>query len=393
MRMWTLQSSSRVWKRKMSAEIVITKIRDHLVSAWLHDHKIVEFQCCNTKQKQIVGNIYVGKVKNVVKNINGAFVEFEKGKLGFLPMRNRSLKAEEEIIVQIKKEGSQEKKPLLSQQIELTGRYLVLTSDKTAIGISNKIKNHEQRQELRKMAEPMVTESYGFILRTSTAGASKEAVLKEAQELSNQYEQIMQKGKYRRPFQLLGVNQNMESVLMFGKLPDQVEQVITDQEVFADSLSGQGYRVSRDFEKGSIERRYRIRHFLKEALSKKIWMKSGAFLYIEQTEAMAVIDVNTGKSIGHGSKNAHIRMTNLEAAKEAARQIRLRNLSGIIVIDFIDMDSEYDKDTLLRVMQQYLDEDSKKAAAVDLTKLGLMEITRKKERNPLFRQIDIDILE
>ena len=159
-----------------------------MISAWLHDHEIVEFQCCNTKQKNIVGSIYLGKVKNVVKNINGAFVEFEKGELGFLPMRDRSLKAEEEIIVQVKKEGSREKKPLLSQQIELTGKYLVLTSDKAAIGISNKIKDREQRRELREMAEPIVTESYGFNLLTSAAGASRQAVMPEAQELSDKYE-------------------------------------------------------------------------------------------------------------------------------------------------------------------------------------------------------------
>ncbi len=377
----------------MSAQIIITKIKNHMISAWLHDHEIVEFQCCNTKQKNIVGSIYLGKVKNVVKNINGAFVEFEKGELGFLPMRDRSLKAEEEIIVQVKKEGSREKKPLLSQQIELTGKYLVLTSDKAAIGISNKIKDREQRRELREMAEPMVTESYGFILRTSAAGASREAVMREAQELADKYEEIVRKGRYRTPFQLLEVNQDMESMLLFGKLPDQTEQVITDQDILADSLKRQGYNVRYAAEAGEIERQYRIRHFLREALSRKIWMRSGGFLYIEQTEAMAVIDVNTGKSIGNKNKADHIRKINLEAAKEAARQIRLRNLSGIIVIDFIDMKSEYDKETLLRVMQQYLDQDSKKAAAVDITKLGLMEITRKKERNPLFRQIDIDILD
>ena len=364
-----------------------------MISAWLHDHEIVEFQCCNTKQKNIVGSIYLGKVKNVVKNINGAFVEFEKGELGFLPMRDLSLKAEEEIIVQVKKEGSREKKPLLSQQIELTGKYLVLTSDKAAIGISNKIKDREQRQELREMAEPMVTESYGFILRTSAAGASREAVMREAQELADKYEEIVRKGRYRTPFQLLEVNQDMESMLLFGKLPDQTGLVITDQDILADSLKRQGYNVRYAAEAGEIERQYRIRHFLREALSRKIWMRSGGFLYIEQTEAMAVIDVNTGKSIGNKNKADHIRKINLEAAKEAARQIRLRNLSGIIVIDFIDMKSEYDKETLLRVMQQYLDQDSKKAAAVDITKLGLMEITRKKERNPLFRQIDIDILD
>ena len=217
--------------------------------------------------------------------------------------------------------------------------------------------------------------------------------MREAQELADKYEEIVRKGRYRTPFQLLEVNQDMESMLLFGKLPDQTEQVITDQDILADSLKRQGYNVRYAAEAGEIERQYRIRHFLREALSRKIWMRSGGFLYIEQTEAMAVIDVNTGKSIGNKNKADHIRKINLEAAKEAARQIRLRNLSGIIVIDFIDMKSEYDKETLLRVMQQYLDQDSKKAAAVDITKLGLMEITRKKERNPLFRQIDIDILD
>ncbi len=377
----------------MSTELIITKIKYYFVSAWLQDHKIVELHCCDAKQKSIIGNIYIGKVKNVVKNINGAFVEFEKGELGFLPMRDRSLKAEEEILVQVKKEGTREKKPLLSQQIELTGKYLVLTSDRASIGISNKIRDKKQREELRDMTEGLVTDTYGFILRTRAATASKEAVMEEARELSEKFERIIQKSCYRSVFQLLEVNQDMESELLFGKMTDEVWRVITDQEVLGESLTRQGYRVEVDTDMTAIERKYRIRHFLREALSQKVWMKSGGFLYIEQTEAMAVIDVNTGKSIGKGKKEDHIRDTNLEAAKEAARQIRLRNLSGIIVIDFIDMKSEYDKETLLRVMQMYLDQDSKKAVAVDLTKLGLMEITRKKERNPIFRQITIDILD
>ncbi len=217
--------------------------------------------------------------------------------------------------------------------------------------------------------------------------------MQEARELSQKFENILQKSCYRSAFQLLEVNQDMESELLFGKMADEVLQVITDQEILGESLTRQGYPVKMETDRTAIERKYRIRHFLKEALSQKVWMKSGGFLYVEQTEAMAVIDVNTGKSIGKGKKDDHIRDTNLEAAKEAARQIRLRNLSGIIVIDFIDMKSEYDKETLLRVMQMYLDQDSKKAVAVDLTKLGLMEITRKKERNPIFRQIAIDILD
>lgn len=377
----------------MPAEIIVTKLQNYIISAWMINYEIVEFQCVSAKERSLLGNIYLGKVKNIIKNIHGAFVEFEKGELGFLPIRNRDLKIDDEILVQVKKEATKEKKPLLSEQIELTGKYLVLTSDKTSIGISNKIREKETRDQLKTMAKPLITSEYGFILRTNAARASKQAVIEEASALAKKYEEILRKREYRQPFQLIETNQNMNQMLLFGQDTEQIDKIVTDQPEMVEIFQKDGFLVQLLSESAQdIERRYRIRHYLKEALNKKVWMKSGGFLYVEQTEAMAVIDVNTGKSIGKGDKKEHIRKINLEAAKEAARQIRLRNLSGIIMIDFIDMDSEYDRETLLRVMQRYLNEDPKKAVAVDMTKLGLMEITRKKERNPIFRQIDIDIL-
>ena len=178
-------------------------------------------------------------------------------------------------------------------------------------------------------------------------------------------------------------------ILMHDEYQTSVEAAL----LLIDRLKEKGYEVFLcSYMAGDIERRYRFRHYLSEVFKRKIFMKSGGFLYIEQTEAMAVIDVNTGKSIGKKNQEAHIKKINLEAAKEAARQIRLRNLSGIIMIDFIDMKSKDDEKELLQVMQHYLNGDSKKAVAVDITKLGIMEITRKKEKNPIFRQISIDIL-
>ena len=340
-------------------EIVITRFGDHLVSMLLKDGHPVEFQCVSEKNKVDIGNIYIGVVKNVVKNINGAFVEFDQDEIGFLSMRHRQYKAGDEVLVQIKKEATEEKRPMLSDQIELTGEYLVLTSDKLSVGISNKIHQKEKKQELKEMAEPLVTQEYGFILRTEAAKANKEDVLMEADQLSAKYHEIVSKRQYRKAPHLVDTN----------------------------------YDVSLcSYMAGDIERRYRFRHYLSEVFKRKIFMKSGGFLYIEQTEAMAVIDVNTGKSIGKKNQEAHIKKINLEAAKEAARQIRLRNLSGIIMIDFIDMKSKDDEKELLQVMQNYLNGDSKKAVAVDITKLGIMEITRKKEKNPIFRQISIDIL-
>lgn len=374
-------------------EIVITKFGDHLVSMLLKDGQPVEFQCVSEKNKVDIGNIYIGVVKNVVKNINGAFVEFDKDETGFLSMRHRQYKAGDEVLVQIKKEATEEKRPMLSDQIELTGKYLVLTSDKLSVGISNKIHQKEKKQELKEMAEPLVTQEYGFILRTEAAKANKEDVLMEADRLSAKYHEIVAKRQYRKAPHLVDTNYDALEVLVHDIKPGSIDRIVTDQEEVGEQLKEKGYEVSLcSYMAGDIERRYRFRHYLSEVFKRKIFMKSGGFLYIEQTEAMAVIDVNTGKSIGKKDQEAHIKKINLEAAKEAARQIRLRNLSGIIMIDFIDMKSKDDEKELLQVMQHYLNGDSKKAVAVDITKLGIMEITRKKEKNPIFRQISIDIL-
>lgn len=374
-------------------EIVITKFGDHLVSMLLKDGQPIEFQCVSEKNKVDIGNIYIGVVKNVVKNINGAFVEFDKDETGFLSMRHRQYKAGDEVLVQIKKEATEEKRPMLSDQIELTGKYLVLTSDKLSVGISNKIHQKEKKQELKEMAEPLVTQEYGFILRTEAAKANKEDVLMEADRLSAKYHEIVAKRQYRKAPHLVDTNYDALEVLVHDIKPGSIDRIVTDQEEVGEQLKEKGYEVSLcSYMAGDIERRYRFRHYLSEVFKRKIFMKSGGFLYIEQTEAMAVIDVNTGKSIGKKNQEAHIKKINLEAAKEAARQIRLRNLSGIIMIDFIDMKSKDDEKELLQVMQHYLNGDSKKAVAVDITKLGIMEITRKKEKNPIFRQISIDIL-
>lgn len=374
-------------------EIVITKFGDHLVSMLLKDGQPVEFQCVSEKNKVDIGNIYIGVVKNVVKNINGAFVEFDQDETGFLSMRHRQYKAGDEVLVQIKKEATEEKRPMLSDQIKLTGKYLVLTSDKLSVGISNKIHQKEKKQELKEMAEPFVTQEYGFILRTEAAKANKEDVLMEADQLSAKYHEIVAKKQYRKAPHLVDTNYDALEVLVHDIKPGSIDRIVTDQEEVGEQLKERGYEVSLcSYMAGDIERRYRFRHYLSEVFKRKIFMKSGGFLYIEQTEAMAVIDVNTGKSIGKKNQEAHIKKINLEAAKEAARQIRLRNLSGIIMIDFIDMKSKDDEKELLQVMQHYLNGDSKKAVAVDITKLGIMEITRKKEKNPIFRQISIDIL-
>lgn len=377
-----------------NTQIIITKIKDHLISMLLKEYQPIEFQCISEKSTIEIGNIYTGIIKNIVKNINGAFVEFEEGEMGFLPMGHKQYKAGDEVLVQVKKDATIEKRPMLSDQIELTGKYLVLTSDKPSVGISNKIHQRDKKKELREIAESLITQEYGFILRTEAATADKEEILKEADTLAEKYHEIVNKRRYRQAPQFIDTNYDIVSVLTHGMKPECVQCIVTDQEELVCDLKKMGYEISLcSYEAGDIDRRYRIRYYLSEVFQRKVFMKSGGFLYIEQTEAMAVIDVNTGKSIGKKNKEEHVKKINLEAAKEVARQIRLRNLSGIIMVDFIDMRSKDDEKELLQVMQHYLNKDSKKAVAVDITKLGIMEITRKKEKNPIFRQISIDILE
>ena len=224
-------------------EIVITRFGDHLVSMLLKDGHPVEFQCVSEKNKVDIGNIYIGVVKNVVKNINGAFVEFDQDEIGFLSMRHRRYKAGDEVLVQIKKEATEEKRPMLSDQIELTGKYLVLTSDKLSVGISNKIHQKEKKQELKEMAEPLVTQEYGFILRTEAAKADKEDVLMEADQLSAKYHEIVSKRQYRKAPHLVDTNYDALEVLVHDIKPGSIDRIVTDQEEVGEQLKEKGYEV------------------------------------------------------------------------------------------------------------------------------------------------------
>lgn len=372
-------------------EVIITRPGRHIVSAWLEDGEFAEFSSEPAGEGSLVGNIYKARVKNIVGNIHGAFVEIDKGRLCFYPLDERrkpgKLKNEEEILIQVKKDGTDKKEPLATENIELTGEYLVLSSDRSFVGVSGKIRDKEKKEDLKNFVSAFVTEEYGFIVRTEAANADKEEIEREAASLAEKYSRILEKQQYMKPCQLLATNQNFSSRYAFGLSPSQVERIISDDEEICGEAEENGYQVRRmDRQDQSVERAYRFSHALESVFHTRVWLKSGGFLIIDRTEAMTVVDVNTGKSIGRGQKEGHIIKINREAARETARQIRLRNLSGIILVDFIDMKEKEEEDRLLLYMQSLLNRDSKKAVAVDMTKLGLMEVTRKKVRRPLEKE-------
>lgn len=351
-----------------------------------------------------IGNIYIGHVRDVVKNIEAAFVEFREGMVGYLPLKNinpvflnkkntNKVCEGDSIIVQVAKDKIKTKDAVLTANFELAGRFAVITYGKTGISVSAKIKDEQYKKEIReKLAE--FTENnlssgnrYSVIVRTEGYLAGIEKIEKELLELDEEYRKITALAKTRQKYYLLKMADT--PMLRFVKSGIESErecEIITDDEEIYEYLCQQ--KIQEIYQKCRLRfyedsllplyKLYNIESILHEAYSSKVWLKSGAFLVIEYTEALTVIDVNTGKCERGKSKEATFFQINLEAAQEIARQLRIRNISGIIIVDFIDMESEEATRKLLEYMREIVNKDSVRTTVVDITKLHLMEITRKK---------------
>jgi len=351
-----------------------------------------------------IGNIYIGHVRDIVKNIEAAFVEFAEGTVGYLSLKNahpvflnkkntNKVCEGDNIIVQVEKDRIKTKEAVLTGNFELAGRFSVITHGKTGISVSAKIRDEQYKKEIReKLADFMeknlpASNCYSVIIRTEGYQAELEEIKKELLELNAEYERILGLAKTRQKYYLLKLADT--PVLRFvksGMERDRECEIITDDEKIYNYLSEQKLQEIyqncklRFYEDALLPlyKLYNLEGILDEAYSSKVWLKSGAFLIIEYTEALTVIDVNTGKCEKGKSKEATFLQINLEAALEIARQIRIRNISGIIIVDFIDMEVEEYTKKLLEYMRMIVSKDSVRTTVVDITKLHLMEITRKK---------------
>lgn len=390
----------------MSNKIVITRLEGKIVTAMVEAGKIVELHCEKEENNSILGNIYTAKVKNIVKNINAAFVEVADGMICYYSLQENkrhhllngiqkdTLVAGDEILVQVSRDNVKTKQPTVSGNLNFTGKYAVLTSQKRGVGISNKIRNGERVQQLKALVGDHIREDFGLILRTNAEMAEDEEIVAEIERLKREYDLVCQRSQYLSPFQLV-----MESPRGYlAQIRDQkqtcINEIVTDQPDIYEKIAvyleeqEEDKKILQLFEKDGIrlDQIYRISHELKQALQEKVWLNSGGYLVIQPTEAMVVIDVNTGKAIKGKRMEEHFLKVNMEAAREIGRQIRLRNLSGIIIVDFIDMKEEASEQKLMEEMDRILRKDRIKAMVVDMTKLHLVEITRKKVRKPLYEQ-------
>jgi ribonuclease G len=394
----------------MSNKLIITRENNQIISSLLEQDELVQINVESEDNSSGLGNIYLGKVKNIVKNINAAFIEIEQGKMCYFSLsenknpifsnvkNNDIVTVGDEIIVQISKEDIKTKAPVATSNINFTGKYVILTRGNVKLALSNKIHATNERERLKNFLIKYKNSEYGFIIRTNATNVPIELLTKEINLLIAHHDNLKEFGIHKNRFSLLYKAPASYLCAIRDGFAEKLDAIITDDAViyeevkeYLNSFQNEDLKKLRLYDdKGlSLTNLYSLYSKLQKALQQKVWLKSGGSLIIQPTEALVVIDVNTGKAI-QGKKKAQDTFfkTNMEAAIEIAKQIRLRNLSGIIVIDFIDMDEESNKISLMSHLKELFSKDPIKTVLVDMTALGLVEITRKKVRKPLYEQVN-----
>ena len=372
----------------------------------VEDDRLVEFHFEKTGEEKLVGNIYRGRVINVLQGMEAAFVDIGESKNAYLYVKDalpkellytkeryrisEIVKSGEEIIVQVIKEPNGNKGAKITTHIEIPGRFIVFTPFSNRVNISRKIEDPEEIKYLREVGDRIIKDGMGLIFRTASESV-EESILKEEYDiLYNIYKKIEKERNFLPCPKLLYREPNLAYQIVRDGYNDHTEKIIVNsKEVYNDLVQMEEYfpfhfshklQLDLDF---SVDYDYFIQKEIKLALEKKVPLKSGGYIVIDETEALTVIDVNTGKYIGTSSLGDTILKTNMEAAEEIARQIRLRDIGGIIIIDFIDMKSQDDENLVLNSLKDHLKNDRIKVNIIDITKLGLVELTRKKIRRSL----------
>ena len=394
----------------MKRKVLIEKKENHVWTFFLEEDQIAEIHCTKSDEQEKVhqiGDIYVAKVQNIVQNIGAAFLEIEPGVNCYFDLRDaqnaffthkigkKPLCIGDELVVQISREAVKTKVPTVTGNLSLTGRYAVLTHGNTRIGVSSKIAKKD-REAYKERLQEYQNDQYGLIIRTNAKDAAFEDVLTEIEQLKAEYEHLLKYAASRVCFSCLksappSYITDLKNVYMDGM----EEILVNDKEIYEkicsyfkkempENLELVHFHDDSGYPLGKI---YSTETAVEHALAERVWLKHGGYLVIQVTEALTVIDVNSGKNVRKKGDDESTLKMNLEAAKETARQIRLRNLSGIILIDFINQDEEKNEETLLKEFRYFLSKDPIQTTLVDITALGLAEVTRKKVRKPLHEAV------
>lgn len=391
----------------MKRQIVITGWQSKVLTALYEEDILCELNLEPQKSRVRVGDIYIGKVKHIVQNIQAAFVEITPGVMGYYPLKenavhffvnpkkNDKIVAGDEIVVQVDKENLKTKAWFLTGRLSFPGRYTVLTKGKAGIQVSSKIKDKEERSRLMEIISDRPMEGAAWMIRTEARGQSSEVIREEMDRLLVDYNRIMSTARNRTCFTKLmsGASTYAQLITKFAHGSDC--RVTTDlSEIYEElkenferwGLSSEILRYYKDDAYPLIKLKG-IESQIDRALQKRVWLKSGAYLVIEPTEALTVIDVNTGKAIGKQKMEENFFKINIEAAREVCRQLRLRNISGIVIVDFINMKEPEHLKALMDILREEAARDSIQTTVVDRTSLHLIEMTRKKVHRSLAEQV------
>ena len=406
----------------MSKEIIVHVDKEETRAAVIEDDVLVELYMERPVRQRLAGNIFKGRVENVLPGMQAAFVNIGLEKNAFLyvsdavsaksngeddeileSMKNVSIKdvlhQGQPLLVQINKEPIGTKGARVTTHITLPGRYLVLMPNVEYVGVSRRIENDKERDRLKSIAEKARPKGMGLIVRTVAEGKDEEELVQDTKFLARLWKKIKSKEKNASPPALLHRDLGLIERMIRDVLSTEVDRFVIDSKSEYDRVLDLVEIISPELKNrielfhlrdGNMFDAYGIEQEIEKATKRKIWLKCGGYIVIDRTEALTAIDVNTGKFVGSTSLASTVLKTNLDAAVEIARQIRLRNIGGIIVIDFIDMDASADQERVLSVLEEALKKDRIKANILGITQLGLVEMTRKKSAQGLedmmFRQ-------
>ena len=415
----------------MKQEIFINSTPQENRIAITEDGILAEFLIERKEEMGIAGNIYKGKVARVLPGMQAAFVDIGMEKAAFLhasdfyavpedvqlitasaedvdfeeapkpPPPSRRLPLErristgEEILVQVAKDPLGTKGARITSHVSLPGRYMVFMPNTKHTGISRRIESEDERKRLKEIAQSLRTEEGGFILRTACEGRSKREIQRDLSFLTKLWKRIQKKATTAPAPSLIHQDLDLITRAIRDFFTTETAQVVVD--------SAKDHRRIVDFVRNFMPRlkskivlyndkeplfdRYGIEDKIEKALERRVWLKSGGYIIIERTEALTAIDVNTGRFVGKRSQEETIFKTNLEATQEIVRQLRLRNVGGLIIIDFIDMEKEGNRKKVYEALKEALKKDKARTNILKISELGLVEMTRQRTRESLENQL------
>ncbi len=412
----------------MTKELVINTTAHEARVALLENGHIAELYIERVRERGIVGNIYKGKVLRVLPGMQAAFVDIGLEKAAFLyvadvidevqgverfiedgappaeggresppvlPPIQDLLQEGQEVLVQVSKEPIGTKGARITAHISMPGRHLVYMPTVDHVGISRRIEGEEERERLRQLVETMRPQGAGFIVRTVSEGKSEEALRSDMEFLTGLWKDIVSLQRHNPAPCLIYSDLDVISKVLRDILTEDVRRIVVDSrreygkivqfiETFMPSLE---YSIELYQDPEPVFDALGLEVEIARALGTRVWLKSGGYIIIEQTEALAAIDVNTGRFVGKRNLEDTILKTNLEAVKEIAFQLRLRNIGGLIIVDFIDMEKEVHRDKVFQALEEALRSDRAKTNILKISELGLVEMTRKRVRENLARTL------